>query len=90
MRARVCCTANICVCGDICAYICTALSDGAPVIPISAQLKYNIDVVCEYLCKKIPVPKRDFMSPCHMIVIRSFDVNKPGAEVGWCRLTPTS
>ena len=50
-------------------------------IPISAQLKYNIDVVCEYICKKIPVPKRDFTSPANMIVIRSFDVNKPGAEV---------
>jgi translation initiation factor 2 subunit 3 len=57
------------------------IADGAPVIPISAQLKYNIDVVCEYIIKKIPVPVRDFVSPCHMIVIRSFDVNKPGAEV---------
>lgn len=32
-------------------------------MPISAQLKYNIDAVCEYLVKKIPVPKRDFISP---------------------------
>jgi translation initiation factor 2 gamma subunit (eIF-2gamma) len=46
-----------------------------------AQLKYNIDVVCEYICKKIPVPKRNFTAPPNMIVIRSFDVNKPGAEV---------
>uniref|UniRef100_A0A0K0DW94 protein-synthesizing GTPase n=1 Tax=Strongyloides stercoralis TaxID=6248 RepID=A0A0K0DW94_STRER len=53
----------------------------APVIPISAQLKYNIDVVCEYLCKKVPVPVRDFTSPARLIVIRSFDVNKPGSEV---------
>ena len=58
------------------------VADGAPVIvPISAQLKYNIDAVCEYICGNIPVPVRDFTSPCHMIVIRSFDVNKPGAEV---------
>ncbi len=62
-------------------FIQGTIADGAPVIPISAQLKYNIDVVCEYICGKIPVPKRDFISPCHMIVIRSFDVNKPGAEV---------
>ena len=48
-------------------------------IPISAQLKYNIDVVCEYICGKIPVPKRDHLAV--LIVIRSFDVNKPGAEV---------
>ncbi|KAM7467010.1 hypothetical protein LguiB_014572 [Lonicera macranthoides] len=55
----------------------TAAKD-SPVIPISAQLKCNIDVVCEYIVKKIPVPRRNFTSPPHMIVIRSFDVNKPG------------
>lgn len=57
------------------------IAEGAPVLPISAQLKLNIDVVCEYLIKKIPVPKRDFLSPPRLIIIRSFDVNKPGCEV---------
>lgn len=57
------------------------MADGAPVIPVSAQLKYNIDVVCEYIIKRIPIPERNFISPPNMIVIRSFDVNKPGAEV---------
>ncbi|XP_047948323.1 eukaryotic translation initiation factor 2 subunit gamma-like isoform X1 [Salvia hispanica] len=57
------------------------VADGAPVVPISAQLKYNIDVVCEYIVKKIPIPERNFISPPNMIVIRSFDVNKPGSEV---------
>lgn len=50
-------------------------------VPISAQLKYNVDAVCEYIVKRIPVPVRDFTSPPQMIVIRSFDVNKPGSEV---------
>ena len=27
-------------------------------MPISAQLMYNVDVVCEYIVKKIPVPVR--------------------------------
>jgi len=57
------------------------VADGAPVIPISAQLKYNIEVICEYICKNIPVPVRDFTSEPRMIIIRSFDVNKPGCEV---------
>jgi len=57
------------------------VAEGAPVIPISAQLKYNIEVVCEYLVKKIPVPIRDFTSEPRLIIIRSFDVNKPGSEV---------
>jgi translation initiation factor 2 gamma subunit (eIF-2gamma) len=31
--------------------------------------------------KKIPVPLRDFTSEPRLIIIRSFDVNKPGSEV---------
>lgn len=57
------------------------VAEGAPVVPISAQLKYNIEVLCEYIMKKIPVPLRDFTSDPRLIVIRSFDVNKPGCEV---------
>ena len=38
--------------------IAGTIAADAPVVPISAQLKYNIDAVCEYLIKKIPVPVR--------------------------------
>ncbi|KAL8121565.1 hypothetical protein AgCh_018343 [Apium graveolens] len=62
-------------------FIQGTVADSSPVIPVSAQLKYNIDVVCEYIVKKIPIPERNFISPPNMIVIRSFDVNKPGSEV---------
>lgn len=57
------------------------VADSAPIVPISAQLRYNIDAVIEYIVKHIPVPVRDFTSSPRLIVIRSFDVNKPGAEV---------
>lgn len=50
-----------------------------PIIPISAQLRYNIDVVVDYLCR-IPIPTRQFTVAPYMIVIRSFDVNKPGED----------
>lgn len=53
----------------------------SPVIPISAQLKFNIDAVNEAIVNTIPVPLRDFTMEPQMIVIRSFDVNKPGAEI---------
>ncbi|XP_009622860.1 eukaryotic translation initiation factor 2 subunit gamma-like [Nicotiana tomentosiformis] len=56
------------------------VAEGAPVVPISAQLNYNIDAVCEYIAR-IPIPKRDFVSPPRMVVIRSFDVNKPGCGI---------
>jgi translation initiation factor 2 subunit 3 len=39
-------------------FIQGTIADGAPVLPISAQLMYNVDVVCEYIVKKIPVPVR--------------------------------
>ncbi|KAJ5408720.1 hypothetical protein N7509_002603 [Penicillium cosmopolitanum] len=62
-------------------FIRGTVADGSPVIPISAQLKYNIDAVNEYLTSHIPVPIRTFDQAPHMMVIRSFDVNKPGAEI---------
>jgi len=68
-------------CDQIKNFVQGTVADGSPIIPISAQLKYNIDVVCEYLCKKVPVPIRDFTSDARLIVLRSFDVNKPGSEV---------
>ena len=57
------------------------VAENAPIVPISAQMKFNIDVLCEYVCKNIPVPPRDFAASPRLIVIRSFDINKPGTEV---------
>ena len=57
------------------------VGEKAPIIPISAQLGYNTDVLCEYIVKHIPIPLRDFSAEPRMIVIRSFDVNKPGRMV---------
>lgn len=62
-------------------FVSGTAADGSPIIPISAVLGYNIDVIAEYLCTQIPVPMRDFTADPQMIVIRSFDVNKPGEEV---------
>lgn len=66
---------------EILKFVEGTIAENKPIIPISAQLKYNMDVLCEYICKKIPVPMRDFTSLPQLIVIRSFDVNKPGCEV---------
>ena len=51
----------------------------SPVIPISAIHKFNIEAVIYYLCN-LPIPKRDFVSPPRLIVVRSFDNNYPGTE----------
>lgn len=54
-------------------------AQNSPIIPVSAQMKLNIDVVIEYL-SKLPIPIRDFTSAPKFIVVRSFDVNHPGDE----------
>ncbi|RYP62326.1 hypothetical protein DL769_007345 [Monosporascus sp. CRB-8-3] len=53
----------------------------SPIIPISAQHKLNIDAVLDALVHTIPVPPRDFTQRPYMMIIRSFDVNKPGAGI---------
>jgi translation initiation factor 2 subunit 3 len=53
----------------------------APVIPISAQQKLNIDALIEAIQEVIPTPKRDPRADALMYVVRSFDVNRPGAGV---------
>ncbi|EME39517.1 hypothetical protein DOTSEDRAFT_138863 [Dothistroma septosporum NZE10] len=62
-------------------FIRGTVADGSPIVPISAQLKFNIDAINEMLVSRIPVPIRNFQDDPHLIVIRSFDVNKPGSEI---------
>ena len=60
-------------------FVKRTICEEAPIIPISAQLKINIDVICDYI-SKITLPIRDLTSAPRMIIIRSFDINKPGTE----------
>ncbi|MEM4808528.1 MAG: translation initiation factor IF-2 subunit gamma [Candidatus Nezhaarchaeales archaeon] len=55
----------------------TMLHD-APIIPISALHKANLDVLIEAIEKRIPTPKRDPTKPLRALIARSFDVNRPG------------
>ena len=57
------------------------VAESSPIVPISAQLKFNIDAILEYIVTRIPIPVRDFTGHPRLIVIRSFDVNKPGSEI---------
>jgi translation initiation factor 2 subunit 3 len=50
------------------------------VVPISAQLGYNIDAVLQMLAEVIPQPRPRHQDHLRMTVVRSFDVNKPGAS----------
>ena len=69
--------------GALCDYVRQETGIGpddkiSPIVPVSATFGTNLDVVCEYL-SKLPVPdNRDISGALEMLVIRSFDVNKPG------------
>ena len=62
-------------------FIKGTVAEKAPIIPVSAQHRLNMDLLIEALEKNIPIPKRDLTAPPRMYVLRSFDVNKPGTEV---------
>jgi translation initiation factor 2 subunit 3 len=60
-------------------------AEGADVVPVSALHKINIDALIESLEHHIPTPKRDPNLDPFMLVIRSFDVNKPGTPLSELR-----
>ncbi|KAL0233204.1 hypothetical protein GEMRC1_011949 [Eukaryota sp. GEM-RC1] len=66
---------------EIIQFIKSTVADRSPIIPVSAQLKYNIDVIVDFLVNFIPVPTRNLVDPARLIVIRSFDINKPGTNI---------
>ncbi len=57
------------------------IAENAPIIPVSAHYKINIDKLIEAIEKYIPTPKRDEKKEFKAYIIRSFDVNKPGTPI---------
>ncbi len=54
------------------------IAEDAPIIPVSALKRANIDAVLAAIEVRIPTPERDLDKPPLMFIARSFDVNKPG------------
>ncbi len=52
----------------------------APIIPVSALHKTNIDALVMAMAKLFTPPPRNLSGPALMYVARSFDVNKPGTK----------
>jgi len=52
------------------------MAENSPIIPVAANHGTNIDVLCEYICKYIKEPVRNYDATLKMIIIRSFNVNK--------------
>jgi len=62
-------------------FVSGTIAENAPIIPVSAQRKVNIDVLIQAMEEFVPTPKRDETKPPLMYVVRSFDVNKPGTPI---------
>jgi translation initiation factor 2 subunit 3 len=52
----------------------------APVVPVSANHRVNIDALIGAIEETIPTPVRDPAKPPLMYVARSFDINRPGTR----------
>ncbi len=59
-----------------------SVAGAAPIIPVSAQHKLNIDALIEAIQINIKTPERSKNSEPLMHVLRSFDINKPGLPIG--------
>ncbi len=57
------------------------VAENAPIVPVVANFGFNIDALVQAIEERIPTPKRDVDSPPRLYIARSFDVNKPGAEI---------
>lgn len=57
-----------------------SVAEDAPIIPVSAQHRTNIDMLLQAIEEQIPTPERDADADPKMLIARSFDVNKPGTK----------
>jgi translation initiation factor 2 subunit 3 len=66
---------------DILKFVKGTNATKSPIIPVSAQSNLNIDALIGALEDTIETPKREESKNAVMHVLRSFDVNKPGAKI---------
>jgi translation initiation factor 2 subunit 3 len=57
------------------------VAEDAPIIPVSAQHKLNMDALIWAIQDRMPTPKRDQAVDARLSILRSFDVNRPGTEI---------
>jgi translation initiation factor 2 subunit 3 len=58
-----------------------SIAEKAPIVPVSAQHRLNIDALIEAMENNIKTPVRIKNVPAIMHVLRSFDINKPGTPI---------
>jgi translation initiation factor 2 subunit 3 len=58
-----------------------SIAEKAPIVPVSAQHRFNIDALIEAMEGAIKTPARAKDADPIMHVLRSFDINKPGTPI---------
>ena len=61
-------------------FIKGTIAENAPIIPVSAQQKINIDKIKDWLLE-VEIPNRDTKSAPEFLIARSFDINRPGTKI---------
>jgi translation initiation factor 2 subunit 3 len=62
-------------------FVSGTLASNSVIIPISAQFGYNVDYINMYLATMVSIPERDLKGNPKLIILRSFDINKPGTKI---------
>jgi len=62
-------------------FVLGTIAENAPIIPVSAQHKVNINFLIEAIEKTILTPERDDKKDPLLFIARSFDINKPGSGI---------
>ncbi len=61
-------------------FVSGTIAEKAPIIPISAQIDVNLDVLIQAIEETIPTPDHGKDKQALMYVARSFDINRPGTR----------
>jgi translation initiation factor 2 subunit 3 len=66
---------------EITQFVKGTFAENAPVVPVSAHHRTNLDYLTWSIEKIIPTPQRDVTRSARMYIARSFDVNVPGTPI---------
>ncbi len=67
--------------GEIKEFLKGSVAENAPVIPVSAKKRVNLDVLIKSIEERFPTPYHDLRKEPRFLVARSFDVNRPGQSI---------
>ncbi len=51
------------------------------IVPMAGNYRINNDVLCQYICEQLDEPERDLDTEAKIIIVRSFNVNRPNTKI---------